>query len=332
MNLPRKSECGKVKGFLILVIVVGGLFLLGATVAGRASGSDEPTCDGDQMRPGDSCISFGRGGQGGTYDEMKRRVPGNQRANRVASIVIFSVGGLVLVGGLLFLRASRQEARTRSAALQGATVTEAAAVLAAGDELGALMEATRDDSTFRKGRGQHEHHRYERGLVTDTEKGPLSFPYRDVRIYREHAPNLSRQGDLTTWWRFERTDRPTWQTAQSNNAPLGQLFERVLVDACAHQRGAALQALAEGARLSFGPVELDLVEVTFGGQAVAWADVTGLSIDKGVTMMVETAREGRFVKKLLFKVAKIGEVPNFPLLWDLAHVAHANASGAAEGR
>lgn len=49
-------------------------------------------------------------------------------------------------------------------------------------------------------------------------------------------------------------------------------------------------------------------------------------------MMVETTRDGGLVKKLHLTVASVGEVPNFPLLWDLANLAHANAGGTPPDR
>lgn len=337
VSRPWRSENGKIGGVLLLVLVVGGLILLGATFAGRGRESnDEPTCDGERMSPGDVCFSYGNPDLGGTYEEMKERVPGNRRGNRIASIVSFSLAGLALVGGLLNWRNGRRDAAARSAALGDNTMMEMVMALAARDELGALLDSTREDTAFRRGRGERMHHRFEQGLVADTERGPVSFPYRDVRIYREHSPHLSRSNNLVTSWRFERSDGQVWQTTQSNNAPLGRVYEQVLAAACAQQREAAVHRLAEGATLAFGPVELDRSQMTFGAQGsgvrdtVAWTAVTRLSIEKGPIMMVETARDGRLLKKLLRRVASVGEVPNFPMLWELANLAHANAGRTAE--
>lgn len=271
MNLLRKSENGTIGDVLLFVFALGALVLFGVITAGRGWGSnDVPTCDGKPMSPGDSCISFGEPDLGGTYEEMKERVPGDRRADRVASIISFSLAGLVLVGGLRSRRSGKREEEVRNAALGGKTMMETVTALAARDELGALLESAREDTTFRKGRGGREHHRFEHGLVADTEGGPVSFPYRDVRIYREHSPHLSRPNDLVTSWRFERSDGQVWQATQSNNAPLGRVYEHALAGACAQQREAAVQRLAEGAMLVFGPVELDRSQMTFGGPATLW--------------------------------------------------------------
>lgn len=50
---------------------------------------------------------------------------------------------------------------------------EAATALAAQDGLGALVDTARDDASFRKGRGKHEHFRFEHGLVADTAEGDV---------------------------------------------------------------------------------------------------------------------------------------------------------------
>lgn len=330
MGLTRSSESGKISNVLLLLVAVGALVFLGLTFAGRVS-NQAPTCGGDVMSPGDSCVDLNGSGGGGTYEEKKEGVAGQQRANRIASVVCFSLAGLAIVGGLRSRRKGKREDAVRSAALGGASMMEAATALAAGDELGALLDSTRDDSQFRAGRGKHEHHRFEHGLVADTERGPVSFPYRDVRIYRKHCPAFSRQHDLVTSWRFERNDGEVWETTQRNNAPLGAVCEQVLASTCAQQRVAAIQQLSVGATLVFGPVEIDQAQMTLGGQSsragttVVWPAVTKLWIAKGPMMVVETAGQGRFLKSHLLTVP-LGDIPNFPLLWELANLAHVVAN------
>lgn len=326
MTLPRKSETGSIGAVLVLVVIVAGLLTFGFVSSERAS-SDVPTCGGKAMGPGDSCFAY-RGGGGGTYDELKAAQPGNQRANRVASVISYSLAGVALVGGVLIQRNGRREQAGRRAALQGSSMREAATALAAQDGLGALVDTARDDASFRKGAGKHEHFRFEHGLVADTAEGPMSFPYRDVQIYRRHAPALSTQQELVTSWRFERgADGPTWETDQGNKTPLGRHLEQVLVSACTENRAAAVQRLSAGETLAFGAVQLDRVRMsftTFSGarETVPWTSVTQVSLERGLMMKVETAGPTHLLP--------LAEMTNFWLVLELARIAQAAPGRAAE--
>lgn len=178
---------------------------------------------------------------------------------------------------------------------------------------------------------ENEHFLFEYAFVADTGRGPVAFPYDDLRIYRVHEANLSRQHDLVTTWRFERGDGCEWQTTQRNKEALARVYERVLATACARQRPGAVQRLAEGGSLVFGHVELDLSRVTIvGGSAanetVPWTQVSRLTVYKGTTMKIELIPDASSGKKRS-TVATISDLPNFPLLWEMAHVAHATAQG-----
>jgi len=260
LDLSRGSENGSVGGLLLFILALLALVSFGLVTAGRAmDSSDEPVCNGTRMSPGDVCIGYGSL-KGGTYEEMKDRAPGTRRGNGVAAVVSFSLAGLVLVGGLLAWRSARGDKKVRVAALGGRSMMESVMAVAAREELGSLLDSTRNDS-FRKGRGPL-HHRFEHGLVVDTDRGPVALPYRDVRIYREHSVSLSRQNDLVTWWRFHRSEGEVWKTLQSNNSRLAQVYEYALTAACDRQREAAVQRLAEGGTLTFGPVEIDCSQMT----------------------------------------------------------------------
>ncbi len=324
-KLPRSSESGGASNGLLLLVAVGALVSLGLMFAGRVS-NEAPTCGGEVMSRGDSCVDYSGSGGGGTYEEVKEGVPGQQRANFIASAVCFSLAGLAVVGGLRSWRKGRRQNAERSAVLGGRSMAEAATALAAVDDLGGLLDSTQDDDS-------EEHHRFERGLVADTERGPVSFPYRDVRIYRGHCPDSSSQGDLVTAWRFERSDGQVWKTIQRNNAPLGPVLEQVLASACAQQQAAAVQQLAQGATLVFGPVEINHAQITATGIGTGksrrpgtweWSAVEKLSIGKGPVMEVEGARG---ISRNVFCTVPLGDIPNFPLCWKVANLAHSMATG-----
>jgi len=202
------------------------------------------------------------------------------------------------------------------------------------DQLGALLDSTpRDDQRIFTRASAHQVHRFEHGLVVDTKKrGPLTLPYRDLRIYRDATLNM-KYGYTNTHWRFERSDGQVWETPQAkdrgaDDSVLAQIYEQALTTTCARQRETALQRLAEGATLAFGPVELDRSQLTFGyaHTTVAWARVTQLEVKDG-KLMVQATRDGRFLKHALHTAGKLGEIANFPLLWELAHVAQRQAVG-----
>lgn len=207
-------------------------------------------------------------------------------------------------------------------------------VMAAGaqDQLGALLESIpfSDANTFRRTAGRRVH-RFEFGLVVPTKQGPLTLPYRDLRVYREethHVKNRTIQY-IDTQWVFQRRDGKVWKTLlqrggrESDDSALAGAYEQALTATCVQQRDEVLQRLAEGATLSFGPVGLDLSQLTIGRQAVPWKTVIGFSVNKG-SLVVRASRDDRWVKHQ-DHMASIAAIPNFPLLWSLVHGLHRQA-------
>lgn len=215
---------------------------------------------------------------------------------------------------------------------------ESAMAAAARDELGALLDSWQTGN-WRLAKGKEILYRFEHGLVLDrgARKGSLALPYRDLRIYREYNPTLSDPGVPLFQWTFERGDGQAWITLVNEGGKEGkkqrgirQMCHEALGQACARQREAAMQRLSEGATLAFGPVELDRSQITFRGQQTAsWASVIELSVKRKKHwphLVVKAAHDGGFLPVRLD--ANVGHIPNFPLLWELAHLAHANAQAA----
>lgn len=208
---------------------------------------------------------------------------------------------------------------------------------AARDELGALLDS-RPTGTFRLAKGKEILYRFEHGLVVDrgAKKGPLVLPYREVRIYREFNPTLSRAGEPLFDWTFESSDGQTWRTlvnerGRGKSSTVLRMYNEILGQTCARQREAALQRFAEGAALAFGPVALDRSQITFGGgETASWASVIELTVKRkkdSPSFGVSVAHDGVFKSERRIDVY-VGRIPNFPLLWELAHLAHANAQAA----
>jgi len=206
------------------------------------------------------------------------------------------------------------------------------------DELGALLDSW-PTGKWRLARGKEILHRFEHGLVLDrgAKRGPLALPYRDLRIYREFNPTFSRGRTIVVFdWTFESSDGQTWTTPveesrKGKRSALPQMYKEALGQTCARQREAAVQRLGEGAALAFGPVELDRSQISVGGRGTApWTRVIELSVKpRGhrPTLVVKVGHDGRFVKERNLEV-HMAKIPNFPLLWELAHLAHAHAQAA----
>jgi hypothetical protein len=77
----------RTRKFMCWAIVAGFVALL--TVGGFAPGY-APTCDGQQMRPGDSCIGTG----GGSYDQM---VSDHSRDDQIVFFISFPLTILFVV-------------------------------------------------------------------------------------------------------------------------------------------------------------------------------------------------------------------------------------------
>lgn len=201
------------------------------------------------------------------------------------------------------------------------------------DGLGALVEslAWDDANSFRRTAGRRVH-RFEHGLVVPTKKGPLALACRDVRIYRDatrHFRNNVLQY-VSTDWVFQRRDGTVWKTLltrerrETADSALAVLYEQTLATTCVQQRDETWQRLAEGVTLTFGSVAFDLSQVTLGKVPVPWTAVLGVSIHEGV-LMFRVSRDGRWVKELDMSAARVGAIPNFPLLWELVHAARSRA-------
>jgi hypothetical protein len=205
------------------------------------------------------------------------------------------------------------------------------------DGLGALLEslAWDDANTFRRTAGRRVH-RFEHGLVVPTKKGPLTLPYRDLRIYRDETRHINNNvlQYVSTDWMFQRRDGTVWKTLltrgrrETADSALAALYEQALTTTCVQQRDEAWQRLAEGATLTFGSVVLDISQMTLRGVSVPWTRVRGVSIHKG-TLMFRVSQDGRWIKERDISAATIGAIPNFPLLWELVQAAHGRA--LAEG-
>lgn len=220
---------------------------------------------------------------------------------------------------------------------------ESVMAAAARYDLGALLDSW-PTGTRRIARAKEICHRFEHGLVVDTRRGPLAFPYSDLRIYRAPSP-FSRQHEHLTDWTFERGDGQAWQTSQrelrKKELALAQIYKEALAQTCARQREAAVQRLGEGATLAFGPVELDRSQIVFDGvrwgglrksglrESVSWTRVIKFEVTRDIPQLlwIRAIREGHSDEGN-HSVGSVAEIPNFPLLWELVHLAHANAQAA----
>lgn len=88
-------------------VLLFGLLILGFGIWAYSSSDSNPydvSCGSEQMKPGDTCVSYGRGGGGSeTYEE---RVAGQISSNdweRTYGPLVASFGGLLIAGSLFTL-------------------------------------------------------------------------------------------------------------------------------------------------------------------------------------------------------------------------------------
>lgn len=204
---------------------------------------------------------------------------------------------------------------------------------AAQAELGAFLDSTVWEKGWRIFREpDRKVHRFEDGVVVDIEKqGPLALPYGDLSIYREVS--YVQKGIRFTNWRFERGDGQAWSTSSgfdtySDKAKfnaLHRVYAELLMTTCVRQRDAALQRLAEGARLTFGAVALDRTELV-GYATVPWVEVTELLVHHP-KLIARLRGGGRFLKLHHLTMGLVRDIPNFPLLLELAQLSQRQAAG-----
>lgn len=221
--------------------------------------------------------------------------------------------------------------------MESDSALEAVVAAAARDELGALLDSW-PTGTWRLAKGKEIVHRFERGLVVDrgAKKGPLVLPHCNVSIYRRFNPTVSRAGEPVFDWTFARTDGRAWTTlvnergrGKGKSARQFHMYNDALRKTCARQREAALQRLSEGGALLFGSVELDLSRITFGRETASWARVDELSVyrrGQSPAFAVDVSQDDTPHKLRLS--ADMESIPNFPLLWELAHLAHGRSASA----
>lgn len=305
---------------------IGLLVVAAVVLAAGFLGPQEVTCGSQVMSPGDECV---RDGVARSYaDEVRAH---EQQPVRFGLLAAGIAAVAVLVG-----LGRRPPDPTGE---MPATANESVVATAARDDLGTLLGTTpwRNSNSFRNPPGRHVY-RFEHGLVVDTKEGPLALPYRDVSICRDQV-NQNTGGTL--WgvvdWRFERSDGHVWKTGldhkgTGNDEPLARVYEHALAMACASQREPSLRRLAEGGTVDFGRVRVDLVQLSWGdhSERVEWASVVEVHVEAGA-LRVKVPRDGRFVKHLDHQVARVAALPNFPLLWDVVNVAHANARAGEAG-
>jgi len=207
---------------------------------------------------------------------------------------------------------------------------------AAQDELGALVQSLpfNDANSFRR-KGGRRVHRFDHGLVAPARDGPLVFPYQTLRIYREETHHLHQNRRTVDYigvqWVFQREDGQVWKNLlqrrpQDPIDPLIGMYEQALSATCVEQRDEVLQRLADGATLSFGPVEFDVSQIKIGTQDAPWSDVTGVAVEAGaLAVRAKPVAPHPWIKELDLRTPLAG-IPNFPLLWQLVQLLHRQAS------
>lgn len=204
---------------------------------------------------------------------------------------------------------------------------------AAQAELGAFLDSTVREKGRRIFRQEADRkvHRFEDGVVIDTKtQGPLAWAYGDLSIYREVS--YVQKGIRFTNWRFERGDGQAWSTSsgfdtRSEKTKFNarhRVYAELLMTTCVRQRDAALQRLAEGARLTFGAVELDRTELV-GNATVPWVEVTELLVQHP-KLIARVRGGGRFLK-LQHTMGLVRDIPNLPLLLELSQLSQRQAAG-----
>lgn len=123
-------KLGRVVGFLIVLLLCGsGIAVYQASVRSdnalvNESNNYEPVCNGEHMRPGDTCLRFGKGAVSQTYSEMVAdhtpaklaHTYANRRTFGVWLIVIGGVLGALIVLGIVLSARSARIARAKAAA------------------------------------------------------------------------------------------------------------------------------------------------------------------------------------------------------------------------
>lgn len=210
---------------------------------------------------------------------------------------------------------------------------------AAQDELGALLESLpfNDANSFRRKAGRRVH-RFERGLVAPSKDVPLTLPYRTLRIYRAEVHHLRQNSRIVDYidvdWVFQREDGEVWKTTLQRRVrdaddPLIGMYEQALALTCAGQRDAVLRRLADGATLSFGPVDIELTQIRSGGRTAPWSSVHSIGVEAGALVLrAEPEVEHRWIKDIDVRVP-LSRIPNFPLLWQLTQLLHRQAGTGA---
>lgn len=206
---------------------------------------------------------------------------------------------------------------------------------AAQDELGALLESLpfNDANSFRRKAGRRVH-RFEHGLVAPSKDVPLTLPYRTLRIYREEVHHLQQNGRIVDYidvnWVFQREDGEVWKTMlqrrlRDADDPLIGMYEQALATTCAEQREEVLRRLADGATLSFGPVDIELTHIRSGAKSAPWSSVLSIGVVAGaLAVRAKPEVEHRWIKEIDIG-APLSRIPNFPLLWQLMQLIHHQA-------
>jgi hypothetical protein len=123
-------KLGRVVGFLIVLLLCGGgIALYEASVRSdnalvNESNNYQPVCNGEHMRPGDTCLRFGKGAVSQTYTEMVAdhtpaklaHTYANRRAFGEWLIAIGGVLGALIVLGIVLSARKARIARAKAVA------------------------------------------------------------------------------------------------------------------------------------------------------------------------------------------------------------------------
>jgi hypothetical protein len=168
---------------------------------------------------------------------------------------------------------------------------------------------------------------YERGLVAETKADPLPLPYADLLVYRgqinhtDQLTGLAVRTDVN--WRVFRRDNTPWEFLVVSTASFDDLLESTLVKACEAQASSQAALLAAGSTLTYGSVSFSSRGVV-AEDNVTWTEVDSVNLSSGRATM-KVRRAGHPGKVHDSFVGMVGNIPNFPLFWQLFQQAFADS-------
>lgn len=179
-------------------------------------------------------------------------------------------------------------------------------------------------------------HRFDAGMVVETKRGPVAFPYAEVQVFCDAEQVSKFVGAFgpdrplynAAVWEFTRTDQTSWGTTTSDEGterrdPVVLACDAVLVSACRAQHGDAVARMQAGETLRFGTAVISPTELVLEPwPGIAWSAVDHFEVDAG-----KFAVHSRATSQLANRIAPLGidrislsRIANVPLFLEIAEM------------